>query len=346
MKQTLIILITFLAIATSPADAADCRSHAKLSHAFTEESPIGVASRILRERIDEETNGELCIDVFGDGQLYRWGNESIEAVQMGVLELAIVPSISLINYAESYKVLERPFLFSSHSHVLNYLNSRNFRDALEELSDEYGIRALGHIVSGMRQIVSNRIINHPSDMAGLEIAFSSPADEEMLKSLGASPVKMLLSEGGFGLQYGKIGGQIASFAQVIAGTEFRGNLTKTNHLPIVYDIIVGARFLDSLPEEMRSEFEELLVDMVDEANNLYADLESDSSEKFIEGGGNIIILSDSEYDAWVDAMVSSWGGEDSGLDANLIDGVLNAENPCPKPKESKCPTPSGHDSPY
>ena len=85
--------------------------------------------------------------------------------------------------------------------------------------------------------------------------------------------------------------------------------------------------------------------MVDAANQYYSDNEYRIFKEIEEGGGTIVILSDDEYAAWVEGASSIVADLEDSIGERLINAMRRVKDPCPKPKESQCPTPSGHEAP-
>ena len=96
MKTLLkVACITAVALIPSVAAAAcdDGEIVVKFSHVTnTDKHPKGIAASLLAERVNEEMNGTMCMEVFPNSTLYN-DNKVLEAMLQGDVQLA-APSLS------------------------------------------------------------------------------------------------------------------------------------------------------------------------------------------------------------------------------------------------------------
>ena len=72
--------------------------------------PKGEAAALFADRINEEMNGRMCVEVFPNSQLYN-DNKVLEALVLGDVEMA-APSLSKFEqFTLSFRIFDLPFLF-------------------------------------------------------------------------------------------------------------------------------------------------------------------------------------------------------------------------------------------
>ena len=110
----LIVLLTFL-----PAQAKTTLKMATVTpdhHAYTR------GAQEFARLVEEGTNGEVVIKVYGGGQLGKGERELLEGLQLGTIDLAVTATGPVSNFSADMGVVDLPFLFTSYEHVDKVLN--------------------------------------------------------------------------------------------------------------------------------------------------------------------------------------------------------------------------------
>lgn len=174
----------------------------KLGHVAIEDSPIDKGIANFSDLVKSKSKGRCTVKTFGAGVL-GGSKQLIESVQLGVLELAVVPTYSLQNLFEPIKVLRLPFLFQSYHEADIFFDGEAGRSILNQLSNK-GILGLAYYERGMVGIATNgKPVRAVNDYKGLKIRISSRQFEaESIKILGGNPIPLSFSEVYVALQQG------------------------------------------------------------------------------------------------------------------------------------------------
>ena len=125
--------------AKSPSDGETVEL--RLSHTNPASSAFGLASEEFAKLVNEKTNGRYHITVYNDGQL---GDErdSIEAVQLGNLDFAIVNVSVLANFVPQLSVFDLPYVIQSTEHADKVFKG-DVGDQMMEWISGIGVKGLG-----------------------------------------------------------------------------------------------------------------------------------------------------------------------------------------------------------
>jgi TRAP-type C4-dicarboxylate transport system substrate-binding protein len=125
--STLIALLTVL-----PAQAKTTLKLATVTpdhHAYTK------GAQEFARLVEEATNAEIVIKVFGGGRLGKGERELLEGMQLGTIDLAVTATGPVSNFSEDMGVVDLPFLFTSNEHVDKVLDGpigRGLLDGIEK----------------------------------------------------------------------------------------------------------------------------------------------------------------------------------------------------------------------
>jgi len=246
------------ALAATPALAEKTMRIAHLNPESPFESHSGAMAAVFKNLVETQTNGEIKVQLFPNGQLGK-DNEVIQQVRDGVVESCISSAGGVAQHYKLVGVFDVPFAFPNIA-VANKvidLNSDFGKKFAADLSAKTGLKVLGMLDSGGFFAISNskKPISTAADMSGLKIrTMTLPTHEAIIKSLGGQPTPLPWAEVYTALQTGVADGQmnpvpIIAFAKF---DEVQKYLSITNHVITPYLWFVNQKFYDSLtPEERR-----------------------------------------------------------------------------------------------
>ena len=96
----------------------------KFSHVTnTDKHPKGIAASLLEQRVNEEMDGTMCMEVFPNSTLYD-DNKVLEAMLQGDVQLA-APSLSKFEkFTKQFRIFDLPFMFKNIDAVDAFQNPR------------------------------------------------------------------------------------------------------------------------------------------------------------------------------------------------------------------------------
>lgn len=207
----------------------------------------------LVERLDKRTNGQLKGQVFPASQLGA-GNQQIAGVQLGTIEMYIVPPEFLVGVDPRFMVLTAPYLFNNFDHAYRVLNDEEFRQQFLSLGDAKGYKGISLLVYGPVGVAARSPIRSPDDLKGKKIRINAtPIEQAMMDAFGATGVPMGLVEAVTAIQQGVVDGvqsglpAMANF-KIYDMAKYHSN---TGHFFVTSIGLVSKRWFDRLPPDLQ-----------------------------------------------------------------------------------------------
>ncbi|MGD1877547.1 MAG: TRAP transporter substrate-binding protein [Kiloniellaceae bacterium] len=316
-----------LSVSLSATSAfASCESGeivVKFSHVVADKgNPKGEAATKLAERVNDEMNGKLCMEVYPNSQLYN-DDKVLEAMLLGDAQLA-APSLSKFEkYTKKFRIFALPFLFDDIQAVDRFQSSEGGQALLHSMENN-GLLGLGYWHNGMKQISANKPLVNPGDAAGLKFRIqTSDVLEAQFRALDANPQKMAFSEVYGALQTGVVDGQENTWSNIYTKKfhEVQDGITESDHGIIDYLLVTSVEFWSSLPDDVRDQFSTILTEVTAEANASSEELAKVNKQKIIDSGAVVRELTAEQRAAWVKAMEPVWAEFQGDIGAELIDAA-------------------------
>ena len=290
----------------------------KFSHVTnTDRHPKGIAASLLQERVNEEMDGKMCMEVFPNSTLYN-DDQVLEAMLQGDVQLA-APSLSKFeNFTKVFRIFDLPFMFKNIDAVDSFQASEAGQDMLDSMQRR-GLQGLGFWHNGMKQFSANVPLVEPGDAQGLKFRVqTSDVLVAQMEALGASPQPMAFSEVYGALQTGVVDGQENTWSNIYGQKffEVQDGITETNHGIIDYLLVAPVDWLESLEPDVREQFMTIVSEVTQTRNAESYNVNQENRQAIIDAGGEVRELDADQRQAWVDAMRPVWDQfvEDVGQD--------------------------------
>ena len=252
------------------ATTAAAETALRIGHGANEQYHMHRALLHFEELVESGSNGEIDVQIFPSSQMGP-DREMIEAVQTGILEMAVSPSSFFSGWDEAFAVIELPYMYPNKDVTLTVLNGEA-GDAMLARLENQGLIGLGWLENGLRHITNNvRPIVSPDDLDGVKLrTMLVPAHVATFEALGANPTPMNFGEVYSALQQGVIDGQENPIAIIDSQRfyEVQQHLSLTGHVFTVYIPVVSQIFFEGLSEE----HQQLLRDSMQAAADYQQDL--------------------------------------------------------------------------
>ncbi len=319
-------LLTSSAVAWATCE--DGETVVKFSHVVAAKGhPKGEAAERLAQRVNDEMNGILCMEVYPNSTLYD-DDKVMEALLLGDVQLA-APSLAKFEaYTKKYRLFDLPFLFQDLGAVDRFVTSDKGKGLLHAM-DDVGLTGLGYWSSGLKQFSANKPLLLPSDAAGLKFRIqTSDVAEAMIEAMGANAQKLAFSEVYGALQTGVVDGQENSWSNIYTQKffEVQDGITETNHQLLAYLLVTSQDFLDSLDPDVRQQFLTIVDEVTAEANANVADIEAKNRQRIADTGEVIRELTPEQRAAWIEAMKPVWAKFKDDIGQDLIDAAVAAND--------------------
>ncbi|SDH43271.1 TRAP transporter substrate-binding protein [Agrococcus jejuensis] len=257
----------------------------------------------VSDALEEATDGAYRFELFTDETL---GDQAatIEQVQSGTLDFAIVAGSLLENFEPDFSVVNLPYLYESPEHQMSVLNDPEIMGDLYETVVDDNIQVLTAYHGGVRNVYTTEgPIETPEDLAGLKIrVIGSDTNVLMMELMGGVGTPMAQGEVYTAIQSGVLDG--AENNELIYSTlshdEIAGYYSYTQHLMMPDYLIASPAIWDGLDDETRGILEGLLADSVDTELELFATAVDEAVAAAEEAGAT---FSEADVDAFREAVL-------------------------------------------
>lgn len=301
----------------------------KFSHVTnTDIHPKGIAAALLQERVNEEMDGTMCMEVYPNSTLYN-DDKVLEAMLQGDVQLA-APSLSKFEkFTKKFRLFDLPFMFKNTAAVSAFQQSEAGQALLDSMQRR-GLQGLAYWNNGLKQFSANKPLLLPEDAKGLKFRVqSSDVLVAQMEAMGANPQKMAFSEVYGALQQGVVDGQENSWSNIWGQKffEVQDGTTETNHGSLDYLVVSSIDWLDSLDPAVRDQFLTILDEVTTERNAVSVEVNEEAKQQVIDAGGVVRTLTDEQRQTWLEVMKPVWEQFADDVGQENIDAVqaINAE---------------------
>ncbi|MDU9006710.1 TRAP transporter substrate-binding protein [Sedimentitalea todarodis] len=177
-----------------------------------------------------------------------------EGVLLGTIEAFTTPTSFMTNVDGRFQAFDLPGLFLDADEVAAVIHDAEFRDYLETLFLDKGLRVIGAIYNSPILLLSREPVADLDAFQGLKVrTFASPLQMEPMKMLGANPTPLALSEVMPQLQSGGIDGMLAGMP-ILTAFKFHDaaeNVTDLNLSQLVSLTLVNEIWFSEQSEEIQ-----------------------------------------------------------------------------------------------
>lgn len=312
-----------VALAIAPARAEE-PILIRFSHVVGENTPKGKGAQLFKERVEARLAGKVKVEIYPRSQKFN-DDEVFMALLFGDVEMA-APSFSKFrSYAPVLKVFDLPFLFKDVDHVHRFQQSEIGQQLLQTMLP-VGIEGLAYWDNGMRAISANKPLRVPTDAKGLVIRIE-PSDviQQQYAMIGAVGLPMTFDQVFDAIKEGVVKGQENSWSNIYSRQiqTLQKHFTELNHSFQGYMVIAHQDFWEDLPDDIRSELEQILAEVTTEVNRIASE-QAQSDRGKVAATDGVVILTPSEKDLqlWRDAMTPVWSVFQPEIGAEVIDGAV------------------------
>jgi tripartite ATP-independent transporter DctP family solute receptor len=255
-----------------------------------EDYPTVQALLYMGRLVDEKSGGRHRIRVFHSRQLGE-ERETLDQTRAGAVDLNRTNAALLGNFVPAMNVLAMPFLFRSVGHLQKVLDGPIGNEILDSF-EAYGFVGLAFYDSGARSIYNSvRPIRSIADIGGLRIRVQqSELMSDMIRALGAEPVKLPYGQVLTGLATGLIDGAENNWPSFVTTGHYRyaGYYTLTEHSMSPEVLVMSQKAWESLSEPDRTIFREAAVQSSQFMREKWKDLEERSRRQAEAAGVTIV----------------------------------------------------------
>jgi tripartite ATP-independent transporter DctP family solute receptor len=228
-RLLLAAIASCVAVAAVPAAA---QTTLKMNISVAQNSHYGVAIDTFAREIDKRTDGRYKNHNFYSGALGA-ERESIEALQLGTLDLTMTSTGPVPNFVPDIAILDIPFLFRDYAQARAVLDGPIGQDMLQKF-DAKGIHGLAWGENGFRNMTNSKHpVVVPEDLKGLKMrTMENPVHIQAYRAFGIIPTPMAFTEVFTALQQGTVDGQENPLSVITSAKldQVQKYLTLTGHV--------------------------------------------------------------------------------------------------------------------
>lgn len=291
LKKRFILNVTFISIIIFSAGCSANDDNSATSgnngdgitlsfaHELPNNHPWGIGADKFKEVVEDRTDGEIQIEIHGNGSLAGSGAEVQEGVEIGTIDIGI-SSTPLAQINPYVQIFNLPYIFADRENAWEVLDGP-IGEQVGSYVEERNIKHLSFWEDGFRQVTnSQRPIMEPEDFNGLTIRVpESDIRIETFRALGASPLSMSFSEVFTGLQQGAIDGQENPLSVVDSSSfyDVQEYLSITNHVYTPAGLLINNDKWNSLTEEQQ----EIIIEAAEAGRDVNRELNEENDESLI-----------------------------------------------------------------
>lgn len=217
------------------------------------------AAREFARLVSERTAGEMRVDVLSLAD-YSPGrrldiSHMLGEVRSGRLEMAQIQAQEFgLLHAPAW-VVDAPFIFKSHEHVVRVVDGEIGRRLMDALIP-HGLRALAFTYSGGERILatSGAVLRRHEDLRGLRVRTTpSPVAQLTMEALGASPVPAPIAETIRLSREGRIDASETTYARYWDQRQYEVHpvVHETGHSVLLTAMVLSDAYFAALPKDFQ-----------------------------------------------------------------------------------------------
>lgn len=219
----------------------------------------------FKKRVEEQTAGDVKVEIFPGGQLGGGGRAAVEATQQGVADLYLSSDADFAGFYPQVQLLSAPYLFADTDAAWDFFASPFAAKLGDEIREQTGVRTLIMAELGFRSFTSSkRLFVTPDDVKDLRIRVQeSPIYLRMIEALGASPTPIASTELLMALKQGVVDGAENALSVIhdFGMADVQDYVTINEHVMGVLFIIMNDEKYESLTPEQRQAVNDAAIEL-------------------------------------------------------------------------------------
>jgi tripartite ATP-independent transporter DctP family solute receptor len=314
------ITVGLAALILCSAGIASAATTLKLNHSVLPTHGYHLGAVRFAELVKERTKGEVIIDVLHSAQLGA-ERESVEALQLGTLDLTICSTAPVVGFTKSFMVFDLPFIFSNRDEAYKVLDGPIGQKSLAEI-EKNSIIGLAFFENGFRHVTnSKQPIIKPEDLKGMKIrTMENKIHMASFRTLGANPTPMAFGEVFTALQQKTVDGQENPMPLIFDMKYYEAQkyLSMTGHFYAAAPLLMSKASFSKLTKEQQ----QIVRDAAKEATGYQRSLMKEQEDKAREGLiANGMEFTEVDKKIWRDAMEPVYKQFEKEIGPDLIKAV-------------------------
>jgi tripartite ATP-independent transporter DctP family solute receptor len=271
-----------LALAPLQSFAADYTL--RLGTVLAPGDPLVVGAEAMKKAVEERSNGKVEVQIFPSSQLGDT-QDMMDQAQDGSNVGTFVEASRVSVYVPEFNVLVAPYVFDSVDDLAKLVQTPTYDKWNKQLEEKTGLTLLSfNWYQGARNMLTKKPVATPADLEGVRVrTIGQPLWIKTIEAMGAVPTPLAWAEVYPSLQLGVIDGAEAQPSAIRGAKlyEVVSHVTVTEHIYLMSGLIVSAKWLQSLSDDVRKIVMEeaqkagagVLKANVEQADQIFAEIE-------------------------------------------------------------------------
>lgn len=254
------------------------------------------------DQIYEETNGSVVVEVYPSGQLGSQ-RDFIESMMLGTIEIGYVSASSVENFEPEFVLYDIPFTVFGPEHAMALWESDLSQEVQQRFLDEQGIRTLGMIDAGPRNIYTTEEVRTADDFSKLTMRVADVAGLiNLFDALNANPTVTAFNEIYTAVQTGVVNGFEIGLESVLSNNlqEVVNYCIETCHTYTIDCILMSERAYQRLTPEEQEIVTCAFEEACEEQRNTFNGNLAGYKEELADAGVETISFSDEEMEQLIE----------------------------------------------
>ena len=286
----------------------------------------GLANQEFVELIEERSNGEIKVEFFPGGSLYK-GLDVLQAVLRGDAHMTTLVSVYWSAISPQLAIFDLPYAFPTHEAFYKATEDQAFMSKAFAEVEAKGGKVIGvlpydYLLPGNTQ----RATVMPTDFEGLKLRALGKTNAKTLEALGARAVPINITEVNGALEQGVIDGLNTPADAFVSykWDETVNHVTYAKYYFAFYPWAVNAEWWDGLPEAHRKLIQETVTEVTVRHRERARQAAADAMEKLKAAGVQLHEQTEEEQDAWMAAVAPIWREAEETHGKPIVDALRSA----------------------
>lgn len=254
-KSRLLCGAVLAGLVLSPVGAYAADYTLRLGTVLAPGDPLVVGAEAMKKAVEERTGGKVEVQIFPSSQLGDT-QDMMDQAQAGANVGTFVEASRVSVYVPQFNALVAPYAFDSVDELAELVQTPTYDAWNKELEEKTGLTLLSfNWYQGARNLLTQKPVKTPADLKGVRLrTIGQPLWIKTIAAMGAVPTPLAWAEVYPSLQTGVIDGAEAQPSAIRGAKlyEVVKDVTVTEHIYLMTGLLVGSKWLNSLPEDLRA----------------------------------------------------------------------------------------------
>ncbi len=300
-----------------------------LSHTSAPGTPIYLTYERFKEEVEDRSGGTITVRIHHSASL-AGDTQGVELLQSGALDIASAGTNNMSQFTDLFLVFDLPYIFEDSAATHRVLNGDVGEEIKESFEAEQNLKLLFYADPGSQRDVMNteHEVRVPDDISGMRFrSAESPIEIATIEALGAVAIPISWVEVYSALEQGVIQGQLQQYHWAVTANheEIIKHVTETGGIHAIHLAIMNLNtFNDLSGNQQQAVLEAAEVAQDFNFSNAPGFVE-DLRQEMIDGGVEVLQLTDEEREQWVSAATAVWDDFRDQIPDGLIERIQEAQ---------------------